>query len=149
MNEFGENVVTKIQGNEVEQIQVHGIVRERHERNLKHPSVLEIQLRDSQVMNELVFAHGRDEGKEDDGKNHKPEKAYEYNGNIPISMFRSSFFHVTIPALLKSPFSSLEPGWRFLEKENMAFSTCTLLYQSHRLFAPPLWRECGSQEEEA
>jgi hypothetical protein len=102
--------------------------------------VLEIQLRDSQVMNELVFAHGWDKGKEDDGKNHKPEKAYEYNGNIPISMFRSDFFHVTIPALVKSPFSSLEPGWRFLEKENMAFSTCTLLYQSHRLFAPPLWR---------
>ena len=59
MNEFGENVVTEIKGNEVEQVQIHRIVGKRHERNFMHPSVLEVQFRDSQVMNEFVFSHGR------------------------------------------------------------------------------------------
>jgi len=44
MNEFGENVVPEIERNEVEKVQIHGIVRERHERNFIHASVLEIQL---------------------------------------------------------------------------------------------------------
>ncbi len=69
MNEFWNDVVTEIEGNEIEKIHIHGIVREIHERDFVHAAVLEVEFWDRQVMDQFVLAGTGHTGKNNDRGN--------------------------------------------------------------------------------
>jgi hypothetical protein len=68
MDEFGDDVITEIQRNHVEEIHIHGIVRKDHRRDLIDTPMFQVEFRDGQVMNECVFADRRNHGEDTNGK---------------------------------------------------------------------------------
>jgi hypothetical protein len=67
MDELGKDFVFKIKWDQVEKVQVHGIVRETHARDFIHPTMLEIQFGNSQMMGECILTDGWDRSKKNDG----------------------------------------------------------------------------------
>jgi hypothetical protein len=62
MDVFGGDIVAKIKRDQIEEIQVHGIVRKNHVRDLIYATMFEIQFGNSQMMGEGIFADRRNKG---------------------------------------------------------------------------------------
>jgi hypothetical protein len=62
MDKFWNYIIAKIKGDQIEQIQIHGIVRRDHERDFIYTPMLEIQFGDSQMMSKGIFADRRYRG---------------------------------------------------------------------------------------
>jgi hypothetical protein len=66
MDKLRDDVVAKIKREQVEEVQVHGVVRENHVRDFIHPTMLEIQFGNSQMMGKRISADRRDRTEDND-----------------------------------------------------------------------------------
>ncbi len=63
MDEFGSSVISKVKGNEVEKVQVHGIIGKLDGRDFMYSAVLKVELGHGQMMGERIAADRRHRGK--------------------------------------------------------------------------------------
>ena len=57
MDEFGNDIVPEIEGDEIQEIEVHGAVRKWHKRDFVDAAILEVKLWDGQMVSESVSAN--------------------------------------------------------------------------------------------
>ena len=59
MDEFGNDIISKVKWDQIQKIQVHGVIGEIHKRNLVDSPVVQIKLWNSQMMYKRVPADRR------------------------------------------------------------------------------------------
>ena len=67
MDQFWNNIIAEIEGDQIDEVQVHGVVWKRQRGNFVDLSLLKVQFGDIQMMNKGIFADRGHIWKENNG----------------------------------------------------------------------------------